>query len=253
MPGPTEASNDIKVFISNRDSTCDACGEKLGRHAWITIAAEGRAMCLSCGDLDHLEFLPAGDTALTRRAKKYSKLSAVVLRWSRARKRYERQGLLVENAALEMAEAECLGDAEVRERWRVRADERRQETDLAFIAQFAERVRALYPNCPPGRERTIAEHACLKYSGRVGRSAAAKALDENAVRLATTAHVRHCETSYDELLPANEPRSTRFLGRESFGRQLVEMSIQRLGILEYIIVPIVEIIDSHLHRSPQRL
>jgi hypothetical protein len=34
----------------------------------------------------------------------------------------------------------------------------------------------------------------------VGRSAAAKALDEEAVRLAVTAHVRHAETNYDDFL-----------------------------------------------------
>lgn len=204
---PAETSTEIKVFISNRDSICDECGEGLGRNAWITPAGEGRALCLSCGDLDHLEFLPAGDTALTRRAKKYSKLSAVVLRWRGARKRYERQGLLVEKEALEKAESECLEDAQVRERKRARAEERRQETDLAFIKQFAESVRALYPHCPPGREQPIAEHACLKYSGRVGRSAAAKALDETAVRLAVTAHVRHRETDYDALLATGKGRA----------------------------------------------
>ena len=75
----------------------------------------------------------------------------MVLRWSRARKRYERQGLLVEKAALEQAEAECLGDSDVRERKRARAEERRQETDLVFVAQFAAAVRALYPRCPAGR------------------------------------------------------------------------------------------------------
>lgn len=64
------------------------------------------ALCLACGDLDHLVFLSAGDAALTRRARKYSILSAVVLKWSRARKRYERQGLLVEECALEKAEWE---------------------------------------------------------------------------------------------------------------------------------------------------
>jgi hypothetical protein len=209
MPDPssTEPGTDLKVFISGRDSTCDECGEKLGRGAWVTLVGEGRALCLSCGDLDHLEFLAAGDTALTRRAKKYSELSAVVLRWRGARKRYERQGLLVEKEALEKAEAECLQDADVRERRRLRAEERRQETDLAFVAQFADRVRTLYPKCPPGRERTMAEHACLKYSGRVGRSAAAKALDENAVRLAVTAHVRHCETDYDRLLATGRKRA----------------------------------------------
>lgn len=211
MPTRSEASDDIKVLISGRDSACEECREKLGRGAWITLVGEGegqsKALCLSCGDLDHLEFLPAGDTALTRRAKKYSKLSAVVQRWRGARKRYERQGLLVEKQALEKAEAECLEDSQVRERRRVRAEVRRQETDLAFVAHFAERVRALYPHCPPGRERTIAEHACLKYSGRVGRSAAAKALDEKAVCLAVTAHIRHCETSYDALLATGRKRA----------------------------------------------
>ena len=46
----------------------------------------------------------------------------------------------------------------------------------------------------------MAEHACLKYSDRVGRTAAAKALDEKAVRLAVIAHIRHVETPYDALL-----------------------------------------------------
>jgi hypothetical protein len=64
----------------------------------------------------------------------------------------------------------------------------------------------LYPRCPPGRERLIAEHACLKYSGRVGRSAAAKSLDSEAVDLAVLAHVRHRETNYDELLAHGHDR-----------------------------------------------
>ncbi len=31
---------DLKVFISNRDSTCDECHEHLGHKAWITLAGE---------------------------------------------------------------------------------------------------------------------------------------------------------------------------------------------------------------------
>ncbi len=158
------------------------------------------ALCLSCADLEHLSFLPAGDPALTRRARQRSTLSAVVLKWSRARKRYERQGLLVEAQALEQAEQECLADNEARTRRREREAARREELDQEYVTRFAARVRELYPRCPAGRETTIAEHACLKYSGRVGRSAAAKSLDENAVRLAVIAHVRHAETKYDELL-----------------------------------------------------
>ncbi len=85
----TEQSNPLKVFISNRDSSCGECGEELGRQAWITRAGERGALCLACADLDHLVFLPSGDAALTRRARKHSKLAAVVLNWTRARKRYD--------------------------------------------------------------------------------------------------------------------------------------------------------------------
>jgi hypothetical protein len=66
-----------------------------------------RPLCLACADLDHLVYLPRGDTALTRRARKHSALSAVVVRFSRTRKRYERQGVLVEESALEQAGEEC--------------------------------------------------------------------------------------------------------------------------------------------------
>jgi len=194
------SGGDLKVFISSRDSRCDECGEDLGPGAWITLAGEGRASCLTCADLDHLVFLPAGDTALTRRARKNSRLTAVVLKWSRARKRYERQGLLVEDEALERAEQACAADAATREARRASAAERRAELDDQYVARFAARVRELYTLCPRGREKLIAEHACRKYSGRVGRSSAAKALDENAIRLAVVAHVRHTETNYDELL-----------------------------------------------------
>jgi hypothetical protein len=51
-----------------------------------------------------LVFLAAGDALLTRRAKAGSERSAVVVRFSRSRGRYERQGLLVERRALEEAE-----------------------------------------------------------------------------------------------------------------------------------------------------
>jgi hypothetical protein len=191
---------DLKVFITSGESECNECGEKLGRHAWIMLAGEKGALCLPCADLDHLAFLPAGDAALTRRSTKYSTLTAVVLKWSRARKRYERQGILVEETALQRAEQECLSDADARALRQAREAERRAELDQEYILHFAARVRELYPACPLGREQEIAQHACQKYSGRVGRSASAKKLDEKAIHLAVIAHIRHAETNYDELL-----------------------------------------------------
>jgi len=192
-------TDELKVFISNRESTCDECHETLGGQAWILLAGERGALCLACADLDHLAYLPSGDAALTRRAKKHSRLHAVVLKWSGARKRYERQGLLVEEEALANAEVECLADEEVRQRRRQRNALRRAELDEQFVGRFAQRIREIFPGCP-NRARTIAEFACRKYSGRIGRSAAAKQLDEDAVHLAVVAHVRHVETDYDSLL-----------------------------------------------------
>ena len=66
----------------------------------------------------------------------------------------------------------------------------------------------------------IAEFACRRYSGRVGRSAAAKHLDEDAVRLAVIAHVRHRETEYDSLLGQGIDRYD--------ARQLVQARIEQV-------------------------
>ncbi len=207
-----ETGSEITVFLSRRDSTCDECKRELGRHAWITFGGEleggeRKAICLACADLDHLKFLPRGDTALTRRAKKYSPLSAVVLEWSRSRKRYERQGLLVSQDAIEQAESECLADSDVRERKRACAAVSRETEDKLFIEKFTARISQLYPSIPDGREAVIAAHACEKYSGRVGRSASAKDFDEDAVRLAVLAHIRHLETDYHALLMRGVDRS----------------------------------------------
>lgn len=200
MPVGEPSQAERLVFISHRESRCEECGEDLGRRAWILPAGDDTALCLACADLDHLVFLPSGDAALTRRARKHSTLTAVVLKWSRARQRYERQGLLVEEAALARAETQCLGDAEARARSRDREAARRAELDALFVSHFAQRIRRLFPGCPTDRPEKIASHACRKYSGRIGRSAAAKRLDDEAVHLAVAAHVRHEETDYDGLL-----------------------------------------------------
>jgi hypothetical protein len=130
----------------------------------------------------------------------------VVVRWSATRKRYERQGTLVEEEALQRAEAESLSDAGQREARRIRAAESRERLDARFVRDFAGAIRARYPACPTDAELAIAEHACEKYSGRVGRSSAAKDLSQEAIDLAVRAHVRHRLTRYDELLMLGRKR-----------------------------------------------
>jgi hypothetical protein len=194
---------DLLVIAPVKAFTCADCGTT---EADLMRLEDDAPYCLACTDLDHLVFLPSGNTALTRRARKASTLSAIVIRWSRARKRYERQGVLVEQPALELAEEQCLADADVRARQRERARERRADEDVDFQQRMAKEITRLFPNCPPARAKAIAHHAGTRGSGRVGRSAAGRALDENAVTLAVVASVRHDDTPYDELLMAGVPR-----------------------------------------------
>jgi hypothetical protein len=185
-----------------RDWTCAEChgtGDLMQMH-------DAGPLCLTCSDLDHLVFLPSGDAALTRRAMKESTLSAVVVRWSRSRKRYERQGVMVEEPALALAEEQCMSDADARMRRRERDEVRRAELDTRFQARLADEIRRIFPGCPAKRAVAIAEHTGLRGSGRVGRSAAGRALDESAIVLAVAASVRHQDTDYDPLLMAGVPR-----------------------------------------------
>jgi hypothetical protein len=199
-------ANDIVVFATRREGRCAECGEEFSGGGLIRMEND-RPLCLACADLAHLEFLPPGNAALTRRAGKYSPLRAVVVRWARARNRYERQGILVTRAAIERAERECLADAEIRERRRVRAAGIRAAAEPAHVQFVASAIGLQFPGCPPDEARRVAEWTCRKNSGRVGRSAAAKELDPDALRLAVVAHIRHEHTPYDEILAATGDRA----------------------------------------------
>ncbi len=92
----------VVIWPRKDDWKCHRCG---GNGSFLMMENQGPA-CLDCVGLGDLEFLGAGDAKLTRRAKAKSACHAVVVRFSRTRKRYERQGLLVEPQALKEAERE---------------------------------------------------------------------------------------------------------------------------------------------------
>ena len=207
---------ELLVMIPLRDWSCAECGES----GDFMFLEDSEPHCLDCADLGHLVFLPSGDAALTRRAKKASGLSAVVVRWARARKRYERQGILVEEEALAQAEEQCLADAVARERRRERERERRGREDVAFRSDFAAAIVHLFPRCPANRAAAIANHAGARGSGRIGRTAAGRRLDDEAVTLAVRASIRHRDTRYDELLMTGVSRAE--------ARELVAADIDRV-------------------------
>jgi hypothetical protein len=195
----SDQNDEIVVFSIINPSTCSECGAELAKGRFLKMEKE-KPLCLECADLDHLVYLQKGDATLTRRSRKYSNLSAVVVRFNRSRHRYERQGLLVEPDALIRAENECEGDEADRKISRENAAVIREHADKEYIAQFSKQIRLQYPGCPSQEAEAIADHACQKYSGRVGRTSAAKAFDEEAIELAVKAHIRHKHTNYDQLL-----------------------------------------------------
>lgn len=158
-PTSTEAqptgTSALLAIASSRPWTCASCAAGFPRDVLLTMDDAG-PLCLDCADLGHLEFLARGDAALTRRSKRASRLSAVVVKWSSGRRRYERQGILAEPAAIARAEVECLADHDVRERQRERDAQRRGVADEEFVADLAGAIVGQFPGCSPERAVAIA-------------------------------------------------------------------------------------------------
>jgi len=211
---------DIVVFQTVSESVlCSECKTELFKGNFL-LMQKGKPLCMTCADLDHLDFLPSGDAAITRRARKYSQVSAVVVRFARGRGRYERQGILVESVAIERAEQECFSDEKLRLARREREAKRRAAHDEVLVSEMAQSIQRMYPGCPTGEAEEIARHAAERGSGRVGRSAAGRHLEEQALELAVMAWVRHQKTKYDELLGSGIERSE--------ARELVRDKIQEV-------------------------
>lgn len=100
-----ETPPELVAFFIRKPSQCTQCKEELGKGSIVYVEGE-EGLCLPCAGFDKLEYLPRGDASLTRLAKKYSATSLAVVEFSRARKHYERQGLLVQEEALQKAETE---------------------------------------------------------------------------------------------------------------------------------------------------
>jgi hypothetical protein len=86
----------VVIVPHNTEWKCHRCGET----GDLLMMEKPGPACMRCVGLDDLEFLPSGDALLTRRVRTRSQRHAVVVRFSKTRGRYERQGLLVEPEAL---------------------------------------------------------------------------------------------------------------------------------------------------------
>lgn len=103
---------------------------------------------------------------------------------------------------------------------RGRAAVRRSLEEQDYVDRMTAAIREQYPGCPAAEAAEIAEWTCRKHSGRVGRSAAAKALEPQALFLAVLAHIRHAHTDYDRLLGRTDDREQ--------ARRFVQPDIERV-------------------------
>ena len=103
-----EQSVNEVVWISHKDQqTCSVCGKSLGRGNFVQVNRNDGVRCMECMGYSELCFLPAGDAKMTRLATSRSSRVVVVVKWSSARKRHERQGILVDEQAYDAAIAQA--------------------------------------------------------------------------------------------------------------------------------------------------
>lgn len=185
---PPRGSDHPRVREADHAFECATCEQSRE----FVLRDKVGGVCLECAGLGHLVFLPSGDSALTRRTRKASRVSAEVLR--RVRRRYpgerdERQGILTEHRAIEAAAIQCLSEPA--------RPQGRGTVDEALRRHIVESIRAEFPGCPPTRAHAIAHYAAVRGQRRHGGRDAAR-LD--SVRTAVAESVRRVDTDYDELL-----------------------------------------------------
>jgi hypothetical protein len=96
----------LVAHVVSHDTHCQQCKKELFQGNFIFMEAD-QVLCLNCAGFADLVFLPSGGTGLTRCSRKYSNKCVIVVKFSRARKRYERQGILITEEALQKAQQEC--------------------------------------------------------------------------------------------------------------------------------------------------
>ena len=106
-----EKPPELISYIITNDAQCSNCKTTINKGCFLFKEAD-QPLCLKCAGFANLIFLPSGDAKLTRRAKKYSTKSLVVVKFSRARKRYERQGILVTEDAFQKAQNDITAETE---------------------------------------------------------------------------------------------------------------------------------------------
>lgn len=193
-----------------RSVNVNELAQKVGLCVWQN---DGFLWCPEAGEFDDLpdgwDFLPSGDSALTRRVRRGP-------HWVVLEKRDEHsetRGTYAPLASI-CAAYEALGgrNGVVKRRKSKSAGQEKRE---ALVSQaLRETIMSLYPKIPQQDLKVVLETS--RASGHVARSAIlyfASEADRTAslksvAQLATRAHIRHVHTRYEELLSEGVERDT---------------------------------------------
>ncbi|EAW07171.1 DUF2293 domain-containing protein [Aspergillus clavatus NRRL 1] len=142
-------------------------------------------------------FVPKGDVYVTRNCRVQTKESQrlVYAVYNNAGKRTTGLRVPSDVYAAVLQSAAATADS------RANAVRVRDEKDLSRARQI---LRSKFPLMPADSLETVVDHAFLKGSGRVGRTA--MKTDEKKATLAVEAHIRHVHTPYEQLLDAGKER-----------------------------------------------
>ncbi len=138
----------------------------------------------------------------------------------------------MEEEALTLAQEKCLADENLRQGRRIQAAEHRKEEDRTLAETMRPKILEMFPACPRADAETIARHTSVRGSGRVGRSKSGRNLEEEALRLAVIAHIRHRHTRYDDLLLQGEDRAQSRRAVRDEIRNIMEQWMGKSAIIQ---------------------
>ena len=153
---------------------------------------------------DGWEYLPSGDTFVTRQVKAAGVYWTVWRPRGRNRDHRRKLGLYVPEATIAVARERARETEERRAKQRITNQASRGKAEERYRAELAEAVRAWLDFAPQHARLVdeiaagVADHAAVVGSGRVGRTRLLS-LDERAA-LAARAYIRHRYTDYEERL-----------------------------------------------------
>lgn len=126
-------------------------------------------------------------------------------------------GLVIKNKDLDLLK-NAIEERSARALSPEQKEKRRNQRYEKDVQNFTKLINCFYPGCPLSEAEQIARHSCQIGSGRVGRSRVLD--DEDVVKRAVIAHIRHNLTPYEQILEQNR--------RNEFAREDAREEVKEL-------------------------